>query len=137
MTKTITALKDSITDTVLPLNRDTALRELIDISRKLCELSDVEYEKLVEDDFVGIALLQDRKQALSATYAQASREFHARLEEFRDAPQSLLKQLEILQKTLGDKARTNATMLEDVIEKHQHNTHTTLLSAQTIAQESR
>lgn len=128
---------DTVIERILPLNNDSAVRFLIDISTKLCELSDTEHAKLMDDDFVGVALLQDQKKSLADKYEMASKEFRIRFEEFRQASPSLLGRLEKLQVTLGDKARENAVILEKLVEKLQQNTHSTLLNAQCIAQESR
>lgn len=125
---------DTVLERLLPLNRESAIRYIIDISNELCSLSDRELEKLNDDDFVGVALMQDEKAAMSERYARASEEFHARLSDFRGANPDLLKRLEILQQVLGTKASLNADILSRMMEKLQQNTHTTLLNVQSMAQ---
>ncbi len=124
----------TVLERILPLNPESAIRYIIDVSVKLCDLSDKELERLNDDDFVGVALLQEEKKALSEHYAQASEEFHARLNDFRGANAALLKRLEILQQVLGTKASVNADILSKMMDKLQQNTQTTLLNAQSMAQ---
>jgi len=122
-------------DAILPENTDLAMRVLFDISKRLIDITDREEEKIAEDDFVGLSLMQDEKRALANRYETASLEFMNRIEEFRKMDKSLLGKLENLQKTLGDKARANAAKLEIMLEKLSQNTHTTLLNVQSLAQE--
>jgi|GEM_PF-5002929 len=125
---------DTVLERILPLNCEAAIRDMIDISIKLCDICDRELEKLQEDNFVGVALIQDEKQTLSERYAQASQEFHDRLDTFKGTSPNLLKHLETLQETLGNKARANAVILEKMMNKLQQNTHTTLLNVQSMGQ---
>jgi hypothetical protein len=120
---------------LLSSSTSIALRSMIRISTKLCDISDQETQKIAQEDFVGLALMQNKKKALAEDYAQMSQEFHARLEDFKGADQALLGALKDLQLTLGEKAQTNSANLKEMMSKLQQNTQSTLLAAQTIGQE--
>jgi hypothetical protein len=120
---------------ILSSSTSAALRAMIRLSTQLCDLSDQEMQKIAQEDFVGLALMQNKKKSMAEDYAQMSQEFHARLEEFKGSDQALLGALKDLQITLGEKAQTNAMNLNAMMAKLQQNTQSTLLAAQTIAQE--
>ena len=128
--------KDNVVDfskNHLPENTSKALRVLIQFSEQLLDMSERETQALVQNDMATFAIIQSDKDTVSKKYADASKEFHERLEEFRGADIGLLDRLETLQHDLREKTVSNNKIVERMFHRSQEKVHDSLLSVQELA----
>ncbi len=119
---------------LLPANIGQALKFLIVLSEKLVSLSEQETQALIRNDMASFSILQDEKETFSLRYSRGSEEFRERLEEFRDADQTLLNRLETLQKQLADITKSNKEIVSQMFLRSKKNTHESLITVQELAQ---
>lgn len=119
---------------ILGTQPNLAMQEMIKISRKLVSLAEQETQKLVQNDLLGFAILQDEKNSMAQRYMQASKEFRTRINEFRSVDQNLLENLNGLQKDLAEKTQANNTIVKRMREQARASTQQTLFTAQELAQ---
>ena len=125
---------DISNDNILPADTHMAVQQMIKLSSDLVDVAENETQKLVQNDMLGFAMLQDDKEKLVGHYVQASQEFQTRLEEFRGTDENLLNRLDTLQKTLGERTKSNNVIVKRLNEKSEKNTMDSLLAVQEIAQ---
>ncbi len=125
---------DTANDNVLPSDAHMAMQHMIKISNELVTVAETETQKLVQDDMLGFAMLQDEKEILIGKYVQASKEFQGRLEDFRGLDKRLLDRLDIAQKALGERTKSNNVIVRRMNTKSEQKTMDSLLAAQEIAQ---
>ncbi len=118
------------------LGRDpnTALRELVNLSKKLIELADQETQSLVMNDHMKFAFTGQDKEVLAGQYMKASEEFRSRLEDFRNADKAIIAQLNKLQAELKDKTLSNNILIEQIKNRAAANTKSTLFTVQELGQ---
>lgn len=121
----------------LPANATAAIQRLIQVSQKLVDLSERETQALLQRDMLTFAILQDEKESIANQYTQASEEFRARLEDFRNVEKPLLNRLELLQKNLAEKTQGNNVMVAQIKQRAETGTQKTLLMAQEYGQQKR
>lgn len=121
----------------LPAQPDNAVQHLCRLSQTLLDLAERESQALVQKDMLAFSVLQDEKEALSHTYLGASKEFRARLNEFRRVNQPALKRLESIQNTLGERTQDNNVLIEQMKNQAERKTHDSLLVAQEYATSER
>lgn len=121
-------------DNLLPEDAHMAMQKLIKIASNLKDLAENETQRLVQNDMLGFSMLQGEKESLVNSYVQASGEFKKRLEEFRGMDPAILDRLDGIQKTLGERTKSNNVIVRRMHEKSQENTMNSLLAAQEIAQ---
>lgn len=126
--------KKPVRSAVLPAERTQALSHLTRLTQNLSMLADRESQALAQDDMTTFSILQDEKEMLTERYAQASREFLTRLEEFRGIDPALLYRLETLQKELGEKSVHNNQIVSRMYQRARKNTQETLITAQELGQ---
>lgn len=112
-----------------------AMQDMIKISQRLVSIAEQETQKLVQNDVLGFAFLQDEKDKFAKQYVQASKEFRMRINEFRGVDQGLLGRLNELQKSLALKTKENNIIVERMKEKARANTQKTLFTTQELAQD--
>lgn len=122
---------------ILGKDVNSALRELVRLSKKLIEFADQEGQALLTNDHVTFAFTQRDKESLSGRYAKASEEFRSRLDEFRHADKGILMQLDNLQRTLKEKTASNNEMIAHIKKRASANTQSTLFAAQELGQRVR
>src|ERR1035437_7661033 len=76
-----------------PAGAEEAVRKMIEITREMKELSEVESGTLGTGDLEAMNKLIALKGPLSTTYEQAGQEFHKRIAEFKDVDPALLLEL--------------------------------------------
>lgn len=113
---------------------ETAMQELIKITRRLVNLAGRETQALATNDLMSFAIMQDEKAQLAERYIEMSREFRARVEEFRGVDAALLDRLDALQKELADVFKDNNKAVNRIAGYAREATRSTLLSAQELAQ---
>ncbi len=118
----------------LPDDTSQALRILIRHSEQLVQIAERETQVLVQNDMRSFAVLQDEKEKVSKQYAGAAGEFHSRLEDFRGADPGLLQRLDDLQQDLGERTKSNTTIVERIFKRSQEVVHNNLISIQELAQ---
>lgn len=118
------------------LGRDpnTALRELVNLSKKLIELADQETQSMVMNDHMKFAFTGQDKEVLAGQYMKASEEFRSRLEDFRNADKAIIAQLNKLQAELKDKTLSNNILIEQIKNRAAANTKSTLFTVQELGQ---
>ncbi|MBK9561637.1 MAG: hypothetical protein IPO54_00605 [Micavibrio sp.] len=121
----------------LPANATAAIQRLIQVSQKLVDLSERETQALLQRDMLTFAILEDEKESIANQYTQASEEFRARLEDFRNVEKPLLNRLELLQKNLAEKTQGNNVMVAQIKQRAETGTQKTLLMAQEYGQQKR
>ena len=121
----------------LPANATAAIQRLIQVSQKLVDLSERETQALLQRDMLTFAILQDEKESIANQYTQASEEFRARLEDFRNVEKPLLNRLELLQKNLAEKTQGINVMVAQIKQRAETGTQKTLLMAQEYGQQKR
>jgi len=121
-------------DTILSQDTTLALKELVNISRRIVAFTEQETQNLVRGDLVSFALTQKDKEKLAERYAQASQEFRRRLSEFRGCNSALLMQLDGLQKQLHEKTEENNVLIDQLRRRATANTRATLFTAQEMGQ---
>jgi hypothetical protein len=121
----------------LPANATAAIQRLIQVSQKLVDLSERETQALLQRDMLTFAILQDEKESIANQYTNASEEFRARLEDFRNVEKPLLNRLELLQKNLAEKTQDNNVMVAQIKQRAETGTQKTLLMAQEYGQQKR
>lgn len=122
---------------LLPENKMQALYSLIKATNMLIELAEREKSALMSNDMSLLQILQEEKKFLSARYSKLSQEFRARLSEFKDTQyNSLIDQLEVLQKALHEKSTLNNSYVESLRSKNCNYSQNSLLAAQEYAQHS-
>lgn len=119
---------------VLGQDVNSALRELVRLSKRLIEFADQETQCLMKNDHINFAFTQRDKDSLAQRYAKASEEFRTRLEEFRVADKGLLMQLDRLQSELRNKTHDNNVMIEQIKKRSAANTQSTLFTVQEMGQ---
>jgi len=119
---------------ILPQEKSQALSALIRITQNLLHLADSEAQALMQNDLTSFAILQDEKSQIAEHYAAASKEFRARIEEFRGADRTLLNRLEALQKDLGEKTSNNNTFVSTIYSRALLKTQSALITAQELGQ---
>lgn len=118
----------------LPANVNDALRELVRLSKKLIMFTDQETQSLVTSDHLRFAYIQRDKERTALQYTKASEEFRSRLEEFRNADKGLLMQLDRSQSELKQKNESNNILIEQIKNRAQANTTSTLFTVQEMGQ---
>lgn len=113
---------------------EAALQDMIKMTRKLVNMIGREAQALATNDLMSFAIMQDEKQVLAERYVEMSREFRARIEEFRGVDSAILDRLEAIQKDLGDAARDTNKEVNRVRGYALQATRTTLFTAQEISQ---
>ncbi|MGH1375714.1 MAG: hypothetical protein ACRBCK_05120 [Alphaproteobacteria bacterium] len=121
----------------LPINVNDALRELVRLSNKLVMFTDQETQSLVINDHLRFAYIQRDKERTALQYTKASEEFRSRLEEFRNGDKGLLMQLDRSQKELKQKSESNNILIEQIKNRAQANTTSTLFTVQEMGQRVR
>lgn len=120
---------------ILGTHINGAMQDMIKISQRLVSIAEQETQKLVQNDVLGFAYLQDEKDKFAKQYVQASKEFRMRISEFRGVDQGLLTRLNDLQTSLATKTRENNVIVERMKDKARANTQNTLFTTQELAQE--
>lgn len=120
---------------LLPSDTAQALKFLIMISEKLIAIAEKETQVLIQNDMMAFSIIQDEKDALSVRYARASEEFRERLEEFRNADETLIAQLEKLQNQLGEITHSNKEIVSQMFLRSKKNVNESLITAQELAQQ--
>lgn len=125
-----------MTDTknILSDKPDVAMQDLIKVTRRLVNLAGREAQALATNDLMTFAIMQDEKAQLAERYVTMSREFRARVDEFRSIDSSLLDRLDALQKELADVFKDNNKSVNRVMGYARETTRSTLFSAQELAQ---
>lgn len=98
--------------TILSEDRIKAIKQLIDLVKRLILLMDQESHALAKQDAVSLAASEEEKIVVTQRYEQACEEFKARLQQFRGVPVQYIDQLESLQKELQEKAKDNVAMMD-------------------------
>lgn len=111
-----------------------ALREMIRITKSLCDMADQETQALVTNNMLPFAFLQMEKEKLVERYQVTAEEFRRRLEEFRNSDPALIKQLEKLQHDLREKSLSNNAMVEQIRKRSLSSTMESLFMAQELGQ---
>ncbi len=111
-----------------------ALREMIRITKSLCDMADQETQALVTNNMLPFAFLQMEKEKLVERYQVTAEEFRKRLEDFRKADPALIKQLEKLQHDLREKSVANNAMVEQIRKRSLTSTMESLFMAQELGQ---
>ncbi|MBK6897082.1 MAG: hypothetical protein IPH06_10875 [Alphaproteobacteria bacterium] len=111
-----------------------ALREMIRITKGLCDMADQETQALVTNNMLPFAFLQMEKEKLVERYQVVAEEFRRRLEDFRKADPALIKQLEKLQHDLREKSVSNNAMVEQIRKRSLATTMESLFVAQELGQ---
>ncbi len=122
---------------VLQKDVNTALSELIKLSKKLIGFADQETQCLITHDHIGFAFTQRDKESLAGLYMQASEEFRNRVSDFKNADKGLLLQLDRLQKELKEKTENNNVLIAQIKVKSSANTQSTLFTVQELGQRVR
>lgn len=125
---------ETANDNILPSDAHMAMQKMIKISNELVTVAETETQKLVQDDMLGFAMLQDEKEVLLNHYVKASQEFQERLEDFRGLDKRLLDRLDVAQKALGERTKSNNIIVKRMNTKSEQKTMDSLLAAQEIAQ---
>lgn len=113
---------------------EAAMQDLIKITRKLVNLAGREAQALATNDLMSFAIMQDEKNVLAERYVEMSREFRARMEEFRGIDPALLDRLEQIQKDLAEATRDTNKEVSRVRGYALQSTRSTLFTAQEISQ---
>ncbi len=124
----------NVTVNLLPADPSQAIQKLIKTSDLLLGMAERETQSLLQNDILSFGVIQDEKDIVANQYATMSREFRARINEFRRVDQSLLKKLEKAQQQLGEKAKANNEIVDKMREKAAQNTQKTLFTVQELAQ---
>ena len=122
------------TVTILSNDPTAAIRQLITLSRKLCQFADQETNALAMGDMMRFAYSQQDKEKLAQEYTAASEEFRARLEQFRGVDKTLLNELDKLQSELKKKSEDNNVIIRQLRDRAITNTKGTLFAAQELGQ---
>ena len=118
----------------LPEKPEDGVLTLVKITQKLILLADREAQTLIQGDLLGLAVIQDEKEAISLHYSRASQEFRSNLEDFRQVDRVLLDRLEALQKELSDKTKSNSKVIENAYDRSKKKSHDSLIKAQEMGQ---
>lgn len=120
---------------LLPEDTHKALQVLIRYSERLHDITEKQTQALVQNDILGFAVLVQEQEVVSTDYAQACTEFRARLDEFRKADKTLISKLEVLQKQIGEKARSNNIIVEKMQDRSAKKAQSSLISVQELAKQ--
>jgi hypothetical protein len=113
---------------------EAALQDMIKMTRKLVNMIGREAQALATNDLMSFAIMQDEKQIMAERYVEMSREFRARIEEFRGADSAILDRLEQIQKDLADATRDTNKEVGRVRGYALQATRSTLFTAQELSQ---
>lgn len=113
---------------------EAALQDMIKMTRRLVNLAAREAQALATNDLMSFAIMQDEKNVLAERYVEMSREFRARIEDFRGIDDTILDRLEQIQKDLADATRDTNKEIHRVRGYAMQATRNTLFSAQEISQ---
>ncbi|MCB1682506.1 MAG: hypothetical protein H6858_01265 [Rhodospirillales bacterium] len=118
------------------LSKDSgvALREMIRITKALCDMADQEMQALVTNNMLPFAFLQMEKEKLVERYQLVADEFRKRLEDFRSSDPALIGQLEKLQNDLKEKSVANNAMVDQIRRRSLSSTMESLFVAQELGQ---
>lgn len=119
---------------VLPQDPTSALKSLIALTEQMASFTEDATRKLVQNDMLGIAIMQHDKEVLAEKYQLAAREFSRRVEEFRSCDKALIQKLEAAQNELNTQAKQNNQFLSKIINRSREKTQSTLFTAQDLAQ---
>ena len=119
---------------ILPTDTSMALKALIKTTESLVDFSERESQALAKNDMLSFAVMQDEKTIITERYVKLAREFRERLEEFRAADPGLLDRLEKLQMQLGENARHNNNIIDQIQSKARKKTQSALFTAQELGQ---
>lgn len=120
--------------TVLSMESNQALRQLISISQDLIRFAEEESQSLIMMDHMKFAFAQTEKEKLADIYAKASEEFRGRIETFHSADKGLIARLNSLQNQLKELTESNNVMIAQIKKRAEANTQTTLFTAQQMGQ---
>ncbi len=90
------------------------MHKLCQQTRSLIDIAEQESQALVQNDLLAFAVLQDEKESLSTRYQKTAKNFHDRLNEFRNINQSSITRLEGLQEELREASEENNALLERI-----------------------
>ena len=125
---------DTANDNVLPADTHMAMQALIKISNTLTGLAETETQMLVRNDMLGFSMLQNEKEELVNRYVKASSEFKDRSHEFRGLDTTLINRLDTIQKTLGERTKSNNLIVKRMNQKSEEKTMDSLLAVQELSQ---
>lgn len=119
---------------MLAADPETAMRQLVRLTRELVKFAEAETGALVRGDMIKLAATQDDKEKLARQYSKASEEFRSRIEQFRGIDKKIIAELEAAQAELARKSEENNVLMARLRARSYGGTHTTLLTAQEMGQ---
>lgn len=117
-------------DPMANMPADYTVQYLCQLSQSLINLVEREAEALVQQDMDLFSQIQEEKQTVSTNYFQASKSFRTRVEDFRGVDRSIIRRLEDLQATLGQRTNDNNTLIANINRQGALRTQSSLLLAQ-------
>ena len=99
---------------ILSTDPRQAVEEMFQITEELVARMEIETNAVATNDGSTFSLNEMSKEHVAEIYEKAANEFRKRLHEFKTVDKGLIDKLEEAQKSLGDTARNNLALLEQI-----------------------